>query len=264
MGSVVDETEKRNAAESRARQWITRGGLIREDSDDELGVEDHPWEWILEAQEEDGSEVYAAAKTDSTAKIVGARTKTTSGYFECRLGDTVLLKSPEAGKDWVGIVSEFIEEEDEDGDIDMNVEIMWMASTEEFATGRNKHKKRPDCMPNEQYLTMNFDSNPLNSINGKATVMSREEFMSRYPDGVAPKGKAKAAFDKCIICRRAVDQRRGVYTDEFKWGELHQELKEDLVEVVSRLRNQLKASKKRKADDTEVSLSLCSNQPGLS
>lgn len=253
--SAEVELDTRVKPESASRQWVTKGAVLREDSDDELGAEDHPWEWVFE---EEGQDFEANGSTKrklgKASKILGARTQTTNGFFECRLGDTILLKSPEAGKDWVGIVSEFIEEEDEDGDIDMLVNIMWMASPDEFATDRNRNKRRADCMPNEQYLTTNFDPNPINSINGKAIVLSKEDFLAKFPDGVAPKGgPEKAMFDKCVVCRRAVDQRRGVYTEEFKWDEMQKDIQEDLLDVVARIKSELKKSRKRKADDTDVS-----------
>src|SRR5438876_8666215 len=90
-------------------------GVRREDSDDELGTEDRPWEWVY--AEETGSEPAATEETDGTSrkrkrtvatqnakpKIIGAR----MGDFECRLGDTVLLKADGSNEAWVGIIREF-------------------------------------------------------------------------------------------------------------------------------------------------------------
>src|SRR5436190_18291450 len=115
-----------------AREWLTKGGIFREDSDDELGHDDYPWEWIYGTENtntknnefpnltDDGVDSQTPTKTRNAApltaqhglqrKIIGAR----MGSFECRLGQTVLLKSPDSGKDWAGIICEFLEEEDED------------------------------------------------------------------------------------------------------------------------------------------------------
>ena len=36
----------------QARQYLAGGAVLREDSDDELGLEDHPWEWLYEDNDE--------------------------------------------------------------------------------------------------------------------------------------------------------------------------------------------------------------------
>src|SRR5436190_6928160 len=117
-----------------ARQWLTKGGIFREDSDDELGYDDYPWEWIYGTDNtdtkhnefpnlpDDGVDDQTTTKRRKTAplttqdglqsKIIGAR----MGSFECLLGQTVLLKSPDPGKDWAGIICQFLEEDDEDGE----------------------------------------------------------------------------------------------------------------------------------------------------
>ncbi|KAL4812369.1 P-loop containing nucleoside triphosphate hydrolase protein [Aspergillus spinulosporus] len=256
-GDVGPQTRKRNALK-RAEQWMTKGGIIREDSDDELGEEDHPWEWIYDTEsdnnEEAGRGVQAFGETpkssrrrsrQSQRKIIGART----GPFECRIGETVLLKSPEPGKDWAGVITDFLEEEDDEGDEPIkSANIMWFASPDEFISTRNK--RRADALPNEQYLTTDFNVNPLNSINGKAQVMSKDVFFARYPNGAAPKSKAELAeYNKCIVCRRGVSQLQGRYTEEFIWEDVYrQDQIHDLVDLV---RDGLKAAKKRKQADAD-------------
>ncbi|KAJ5246794.1 Origin recognition complex subunit 1 [Penicillium chermesinum] len=194
--SDSDQERASNAAarqRKRNQQWVTKGALVREDSDDELGDEDLPWEWIYE--EEPQAEGEAAENDEKKEKpsrrrrssrpaqkkraIIGAR----MGSFECRIGQVVLLKSPEPGKDWVGIITEFLEEEDEDeeGGVLKLANIMWFASPDEFLSTRNK--RRADALPNEQYLTADFNNNPLSSINGKAVVMSKDAFYAKYPNG---------------------------------------------------------------------------------
>jgi origin recognition complex subunit 1 len=259
-GGVSSQTCKRNALK-RAEQWMTKGGIIREDSDDELGEEDLPWEWIYDTEsdnnEETGKGVQASGETpkssrrrssrQSQRKIIGART----GPFECRIGETVLLKSPEPGKDWAGIITDFLEEEDDEGDEPIkSANIMWFASPDEFISTRNK--RRADALPNEQYLTTDFNVNPLNSINGKAQVMSKDAFFARYPNGAAPKSKAELAeYNKCIVCRRGVSQLQGRYTEEFVWEDVYQQ--DQIHELVDLIKDGLKAAKKRKQADADVS-----------
>ncbi|KAG2022068.1 hypothetical protein GB937_004162 [Aspergillus fischeri] len=263
----VDEREstpsRRRSARQRAQLWMTKGGLVRDDSDDELGDEDLPWHWIYDAEEEDTENKETTPATDEaeiksarrraarpSAKrrrnIIGAR----MGSFECRLGQVVLLKSPEPGKDWVGIITEFLEEEDEEAEdgVVKSVNIMWFASPDEFMSTKNK--RRADALPNEQYLTADFNVNPITSINGKATVMSKDAFFAKYPNGTPPKGKEELAeFNKCIICRRGVNQLQGRYTDEFIWEDVYREDK--IHDLITMVKDGLKAAKKRKQVDDD-------------
>lgn len=259
--------QRRRNAHERAQQWMTKGGLVREDSDDELGDEDLPWEWIYEedhddtnAEEEHENRPSRRRSSRPGAKkrptIIGAR----MGTFDCRLGQVVLLKSPEPGKDWVGIITQFLEEEDEDNEEEMvkSAKIMWFASPDEFMSTKNK--RRADALPNEQYLTADFNVNSLASINGKATVMSKDAFYARYPNGAPPKGKdALAEYNKCIICRRGVNQLQGRYTDEFIWEDVYRE--DRVFDLIDKIKDGLKAAKKRKTVDDDVSqLSISSHQ----
>ncbi|KAJ5741242.1 ATPase AAA-type core [Penicillium manginii] len=254
--SSESEHAPRSATRKRTQKWMTKGALIRDDSDDELGDEDHPWDWIFDAEPEVNGEqeVKNASPTKSNRRrssrpaqkkrtIIGAK----MGSFECRLGQIVLLKSPEAGKDWVGIITEFVEEDDEEqeGEVIKNANIMWFAGPDEFL-----NKQRTDALPNEQYLTADFNLNPLNSINGKATVMSKQAFFARYPNGVAPKNKAELLeYNKCIVCRRGVNQVQGRYTEEFLWEEVYDE--NDILKLISLVKDGLKAARKRKTTDND-------------
>ncbi|KAL2372221.1 origin recognition complex subunit 1 [Blastomyces gilchristii SLH14081] len=273
IGKSETRKKKPNRAEERAKQWLTKGGIYREDSDDELGYEDHPWEWIYETDPpstEDsrlngsGDELDCVTPTKRktsqrsrrkalTKKIIGART----GSFECRLGQAVLLNSPEPGKDWAGIICEFLEEDDDDdededgsGELVKSANIMWFASPDEFLSTKNK--KREDALPNEQYITMDFNVNPLTSMNGKATVLSKAAFEKRYPNGVPPKGKAELAeYNKCIICRRGVNQLQGKYTEEFIWEEVFDGTEQGMFELIDFIKAGLKRSRKRQVIDDE-------------
>lgn len=257
-----DSPPPRPNASTRAQQWMTKGALVRDDSDDELGVEDLPWDWIYDANEQikeeentNGSPEKRGRRRSSRParqqrKIVGAR----MGQFECKVGEVILLKSPEAGKDWVGIITEFREEEDEDNQDEMvkSANIMWFASPDEFMGTRNK--RRIDALPNEQYITMDFNSNPLTSITGKGIVMSQNAFYAKYPNG-PPKNKNELAeYNKCIVCRRGVNQVQGRYTDEFEWEKVYD--MDNIHELIALVRDNLKTSRKRRAADDEVSTPL--------
>lgn len=125
---------------SRRSKPAVLPGIAREDSDDELGVDDHPWEWIYADSREDSpaggsSRKRKRALEDEEAQIVGAR----MGSFACRLGDIVLLKAETSGEAWIAIIREFLE--DDDGEMAAN--FLWFSSEKEI---RNKHKKRMDFL----------------------------------------------------------------------------------------------------------------------
>jgi origin recognition complex subunit 1 len=237
-----------------------KGGFAREDSDDELGYEDLPWEWIYsndssnaQEKEEDGDKTPARKRRASTlndasrkAVIVGAK----MGDFLVKVGDTVLLKSPEQGKDWAGIICAFSNVDDDDEE-EMCAHIQWFCSPEELSGGKN-FKPRSDVLPNESYITADFNMNPLTAINGKAVVMSKDAFCKKYPGGKQPKGRAAAArYGKSIICRRGVKQRTLQYTEEFIWEEKYNG-PEDLLRLIDWIKEQTKGKRKRDevAEDT--------------
>ncbi|KAK3394000.1 P-loop containing nucleoside triphosphate hydrolase protein [Podospora didyma] len=203
-------------------------GIIREDSDDELGTDDHPWEWIYEDQEPDaaaeadeqapaGDGVSASTKKRKRAatiarrkpKIIGAR----MGEFVCELGDMVLLKAQGSNEAWVGIICEFVQDDIEH---EKAATFMWFSSEKEIV---NKEKKRKDFLENELYITRNYDVNDLSTINGKALVMSHAEFTKKYPAGKVPR-KSKE-FGKVFVCRRGCNMRTCTYTDEFVWEDVY-------------------------------------------
>lgn len=113
----------------------TTGGVAREDSDDELGLDDHPWEWIYRSSQPSASAT--KRKRGIQHDIVGAR----MGSFACYVGDCVLLKAEGSNEAWVGIVSEF-READEDGDKAAN--FLWFSTEKEI---RNSDRKRSDFLP---------------------------------------------------------------------------------------------------------------------
>ncbi|KAI9655355.1 MAG: Origin recognition complex, subunit 1 [Bathelium mastoideum] len=231
---------KRTATET-ARRYLS-GAIFREDSDDELGLEDHPWEWIYD-------------NGPSGAKIiVGAR----MGAFECRRGDTVLLKA-EGNAAWVGIICYFLEDE-EDEDREKMANFMWFSSEKEIV---NK-KKRTDCLENELYITPAWDNNSLTTINGKATVISHDKFMKTYPNGKITRNSRD--HDKVFFCRRGCNTRTATYTEEFNWHDIYGGV-DDLQPLVERIQHQTKASRKRskqdKADLDEFVAKDDGNEDGL-
>lgn len=250
-------SSSRQAGSQKTRQWLTKGGLARDDSDDELGVEDHPWEWIYGTNDsrnicalaEDvhhtpSKKRKASAMTDRS--IIGAR----MGTFTCEVGDTVLLKSPEEGQDWAGLICAFSETNDIDEE-EMCVNIMWFVAPQELVKGKREKDKIADALPNEQYITADFNINPLSSINGSAKVMSPQLFLKKYPKG-PPRGKAALAqYKKCIVCRKGVRQRNGRYTNDFVWEELYKGA-ESLLDLVDFVEQQTKGRRKKETQPTET------------
>ncbi|KAK3902722.1 P-loop containing nucleoside triphosphate hydrolase protein [Staphylotrichum tortipilum] len=224
-------------------------GVMREDSDDELGTDDHPWEWIYHADgaaaADDAAEQPADEKptADNNARkrkrpapqqepqIVGAR----MGSFECYLGDTVLLKAEESSEAWVGIICDFLL--DEEGE--KAAHFMWFSSAQEI---RNP-KKRTDFLENELYITAAFDINSLATVNGKANIMSEAAFRAKYPAGKVPR-KSKE-YGKVFICRRGCNTRTCTYTEEFVWEDIYHG-RGDLDTLQDTIRRETKATRRRK------------------
>lgn len=212
----------------RARQYLREGGVAREDSDDELGLEDHPWRWIYSEE--------AAKNSANGPEIVGAR----MGDFRCMVGDCVLLKAEGNGEAWIGLICNFEEDEEEDEKV---ANFMWFSTEREI---RNKQKKRTDALPNELYITPSWDINPLTSINGRAKIVSAETFESQYPSGRVP--RSSKDFGKIFICRRGCNTRTATYTDTFNWEEIYRSAN-DIDPLIERIKSQTRATRKRKRGD---------------
>jgi len=119
-----------------ARRFLKTGGVLREDSDDELGTDDLPWEWIYDSSKPDAAERKGSRKrVHAESDIVGAR----MGRFECFLGDCVLLKA-DGNEAWVGIVTHFFEDEETE---DKMANLMWFSTPREIM---NKVTPRPDAL----------------------------------------------------------------------------------------------------------------------
>ena len=236
----------------RARQYLRAGGISREDSDDELGLEDHPWQWIYSTPS--APEIHKGRSISGSQDIVGAR----MGAFECRLGDCVLLKAEGTKEAWVGLVCEFLQQSEDEGSDDedtdsgydegqgrgMAANFMWFSTAREI---RNEKKRRGDALPNEVYITPSWDINPLASINGKATILSQRAFQEKHPSGKVPKSSGDSG--KVFVCRRGCNTRTATYTEEFVWEDVFHGEK-DLSSLIARIQSQTKATRtKRKRPD---------------
>ncbi|KAF2717705.1 origin of replication binding protein [Polychaeton citri CBS 116435] len=214
----------------QARHFLSGGGVLREDSDDELGLEDLPWEWLYSADGKD---------------IVGAQ----MGSFKCMVGDTVLLKAPAGNEAWVAIVYEFGEGELENDDGTMEIKkkatMMWFSSEKEIRSKR----KRVDFVDSELYVTANFDENALETINGKAQVLSQELFAEKYSTGKIP--RKDRFYGKTFICRRGANTRTATYTEEFKWEDVFKG-KEDLDSLAELVESQTVKTRKRRRKDKDI------------
>ncbi|KAK3059999.1 hypothetical protein LTS18_009570, partial [Coniosporium uncinatum] len=159
------------------------------------------------------------------------------GSFRCKVGDIVLLKA-ENNEAWVGIICAFFDDEEQD---EKMANFMWFSTPREI---RNKMKRRSDALDNELYITPAWDDNPLESINGRAIVVSPDEFTSRYPSGKVP--RASRDYGKIFVCRRGCNTRTATYTSDFSWEDTYRgaESIETLVEIIQ---SQTKSTRKRKA-----------------
>jgi len=226
MPHKTSNTSQRGSTKAeRARQYLTEGGVARENSDDELGLEDYPWEWIYSGE--------TPKKARDEPEIIGAR----MGDFQCMVGDCVLLKAEGNGEAWIGLICHF---EVDQIEAEKVANFMWFSTEREI---RNKQKKRTDALANEVYITPSWDLNPLSSINGRASVMSQQVFQSRYPLGRVP--RSSKDYGKIFICRRGCNTRTATYTDEFDWKEIYQSA-EDILSLIERVQSQTKATRKRK------------------
>ncbi len=166
MGQITNISSGRRPTKvEKARRYLKTGAVTREDSDDELGYEDIPWQWIYDSQADaskghgayeagdlvtgDGEKYPALDMEGATRRrpqtsrtlsnhgrnIIGAKL----GTFECRVGDCVLLKADGNNEAWVGIICEFLDD-DEEG---MIANFMWFSTEKEI---RNREKKRSDFM----------------------------------------------------------------------------------------------------------------------
>lgn len=225
-----------NSTEPLAQRKRPAQGILRDDSDDELGTEDIPWEWIYRDDatgRDEGDESERKRRKVASNPIVGARL----GTFECRIGDTVLLKADGSNEAWVALICEFVED---DGDGDKAANFMWFSTEKEI---RNKNKKRSDFCWNELYLSPSWDVNSLASINGKAKVMSLDKFLARHPSGKIPRNSSE--YGKTFVCRRGCNTRTATYTNEFLWEDIYSGA-DHLFNLMDMIEKNTKATRKKR------------------
>ncbi|PKS07850.1 hypothetical protein jhhlp_006458 [Lomentospora prolificans] len=208
------------------------------------------WEWIYtddvacNDNPEPHGPVSPFASPASSQHIVGARLGTEEVYR----GDCVLLRAEASGPPWVAIIRHFMV--DDRGQ--MAADFVWFSNEREI---RNTAKKRVDFLPNEIYISLSSDVNPLDAIDGKASVVSFDRFSELYPSKKVPRRSPDVG--KLFVCRRGLDMRTTVYTDEFVWEDIYRGVEDldDLIEYVSKSTKGLhpassKAAKERPLHDT--------------
>ncbi|KAL0936660.1 origin recognition complex subunit 1 (ATPase) [Colletotrichum truncatum] len=239
---MVSSTPFKSVQSSRLQSRST--GVARDDSDDELGIDDLPWEWIYESSssnsldraDDDGTDVTRKRKrTNGERRIVGA----TLGTFQCHIGDCVLLKAEGSKEAWVAVICEFVE--DDDGEKAAN--FMWFSTEKEI---RNKQRKRLDFLPNELYISPSWDVNPLAAINGKAIVLSLGEFSKQYPSGRVP--RSSPDHGKVFVCRRACNTRTANYTEEFTWEDVYRADVKGVHNLIQFVKTQTRSTRRRYHD----------------
>ncbi|QPG99205.1 hypothetical protein C2857_001193 [Epichloe festucae Fl1] len=234
---MASPSAKPKPTETISRRKRALPGVNRDDSDDELGSDDLPWEWLYNVENSDrasdDTQNDRKRRKVTGNKIVGARI----GTFECRIGDTVLLKAEGSNEAWVAIICEFVED---DGEGEKAANFMWFSTEKEI---RNKDRKRNDFNWNELYISPSWDINPLASINGKAKVSSLESFLSSHPSGKIARNSKD--FGKTFICRRGCNTRTATYTDEFVWEELYTGV-DDLFRLIEFVEKGTKAVRGRR------------------
>lgn len=129
---------RRTSKGTKKREILKEGAVLRYDSDDELGLVDHPWEWIYAERpvKPDEKKKKNGRAKPRPERIVGAK----SGTFSCGVGEAVFMKGLVSGEAWVGIICNF--EEDENAEKCVNV--MWFTTEREM---EDPAKKLMDYMP---------------------------------------------------------------------------------------------------------------------
>lgn len=183
----------RRSARSRLR------GVLREDSDDELGYDDLPWEPIFPS---DNSAPSTPSKR-GTREIVGARM---GDRFELRIGDTVLIKGEGVHVAYVGMVCEFLqrrkerrkarrrggEEEEEgerEGEMQLVCNVQWFC-TEAEIRGR---KKRDDFLP---------VSSPPGVPSASEGIRADEVRMNCISTRAMTRFRWRVSMEELLFCRR--------------------------------------------------------------
>jgi len=153
-GEQASMPPKKKSNIDHARKLLR--GVVREDSDDELGDEDLPWEWIYDGLEDlhaqgDDSPTNTSSKKrrreTKARKIIGAKI---GNRFVCQIGDCLLIKGEGlSGEAYVGMACEFTEE---DGEMECNV--MWFSTEFEIKSKDKRIDYLPVCFSTPGYVFM--------------------------------------------------------------------------------------------------------------
>lgn len=129
-------TSQTNTQSTRGRKRAL-STVTRESSEDSVESEEVEWEWIYNTEQAEHGEDEGdrkRRKVTASSKIIGAR----YGDFECRVGDTVMLKADGSNGTWVAIICDFREDAENEG---MAANFMWFLTEKEIL---NKDRKRKD------------------------------------------------------------------------------------------------------------------------
>lgn len=135
---TAQTTPQTNTHSTRGRKRAFSAAVASEASDDNSEAEELSWEWLYSTEPDNGEKGDGDRKrrrVSASSKIVGAR----YGDFECRVGDTVMLKAGDVSNGtWAAIICDF-REDGETGEMSAN--FMWFLTEKEI---RNTERKRKD------------------------------------------------------------------------------------------------------------------------
>lgn len=97
-------------------------------------------------------------------------------------------------------------------------------------------------LQNELYISPSWDVNPLESINGRAIVMSVEAFQKAYPQGKVPRNSVD--HGKVFVCRRGCNTRTATYTEEFVWEDIYSGAA-DIQRLIELVKSGTKATRRK-------------------
>lgn len=98
---------------------------------------------------------------------------------------------------------------------------------------------------NEIYLTSEFDVNALDTVLGKARVVSVDKLKQKYPSGKIPRSSEDNG--KTFVCRRGVTARTATYTDEFIWEDVFHGV-DDLRSLAEHVKSETQTTRGHKPD----------------
>jgi origin recognition complex subunit 1 len=91
-----------------------------------------------------------------------------------------------------------------------------------------------------------MDIGPLESINGLATVLSRADFLAKFPKTQIPRRSQE--YGSTFFCRTACNIRTATYSAEFTWGEDALDTEEEVAQFAERIEAKIGSSKQKKTE----------------